>query len=106
MGKASREKWLRRIEEARLLAKPAPSRLQTHVPWLAPTVFAVVLAFAGGWGLDMTPFYLLIAALAAACLLALWFLSEKEKHQKLRIIGTVGISLLAVVASFWNYKYK
>lgn len=107
MGKASREKWLRRVEIARLAAQPkSSSRLDVHVPWLAPTAFTVVLAIAGGWGLGMTPFFLLIAVLLVVCLLVLWLLSDERKHRQIRRFGTVLLVALSLIAGIWNYRYN
>ncbi|MDR5726007.1 MAG: hypothetical protein RB191_00905 [Terriglobia bacterium] len=106
MGKASREKWLRRIEDAVRSTQSKPSKFQAHMPWLAPMLLAVVAAIAGGWGLDMIPFFLLIGLLFATCLLALWWLSERGKHRKVRIAGTVVLVLIASIASWWNYTYN
>lgn len=108
MGTKSREKWLRRLEVARMSnpndVKAAEMR-RWHASWLIPFAVSVVVTWiAAGSGIEMVYLFAVIWTGFAISVLAIWLLTNAANRRLMKSALTIFFLAPSILASTWAYK--
>jgi len=103
MGKASREKWLRRVEQAR--GQSESDLRKWNASWIISALIAIVVSGIVAWaGLEMMPLTLIILCCWALANILLWILAPHQSHTLGKVVSTVLLTACASGAVSWVYR--
>jgi hypothetical protein len=104
MGKTSREKWLRRVEQARGQTESSDLR-KWNASWIISALIAIVVAGIVAWtGLEMMPLILIILCCWGLATILLWILTPQQSHTLSKLVSTVFLTACATGAVYWVYR--
>jgi hypothetical protein len=108
MGTKSREKWLRRLEAARMSnptdVKAAEMR-KWHASWLIPIAASVVTTWiAAGSVIEMFYLFAVIWIGFAISMLVIWLLTNPADRRLMKFALTMFFFTFSIAASTWAYK--